>query len=324
MNHSVAFWAKKWAQYAYEETRKNGLRGAREGVVRPWRDVFRAANQQVVRTIGNPGRPIYEPNWDVLVILDACRADLMEEIADEYSFVTDIGRFRSRGSKTPDWMARNFTADYAEEMAQTAYIAGNPFSRRLDGAEFAVLDEVWQYAWDESVRTIPARPVTDRAIDTWRRRDEYGAEQMIIHYMQPHGPFVAAPELGGDLTKAEEFGRGRGTLWDQAGYTIPRERVWWAYRENLRHVLDDLEVLLENLDADRVVISADHGNAVGEFGMWGHPDDVLLPCLRQVPWVETSATDEQTYEPSLEQSHEDAASTDDAVRARLRDLGYTE
>ena len=325
MNHSAAFWAKRWVRYAYEETRKNGLAGALDGIQNPWRHAFIAANQQVVRTIGNPGRPIYEPDWDVLVILDACRVDLMEEVADEYAFLDHIGRFRSRGSKTPDWMERNFTADYADEMARTAYIAGNPFSRELDGEAFAHLDEVWQYAWDESVRAIPARPVTDRAIDAWRRRDEHGAKRMIVHYLQPHGPFVTAPELGArDLTEPEEFGRGRGTLWDQAGYTIPRERVWRAYRENLRHVLDDVSLLLANMDAERVAISADHGNAFGEFGMWGHPDDLLLSCVRQVPWVETTGTDTGEYEPTVVPESSAEGVNDRTAAERLRALGYAE
>src|SRR5699024_6525154 len=130
--------------------------------------IFKYLNQQVVKTIGNPGRPIYEPDWDVLIILDACRADLVEEVADKYAFITDVGRFRSRGSKTTDWMSRNFTDDYADEMARTAYITGNPFSRRVDGERFAILDEVWRYGWDADVATIPAEPITDRAIDTWR------------------------------------------------------------------------------------------------------------------------------------------------------------
>lgn len=324
MNHSVGFWAKKWAQYAYEETRTNGLSGAWEGVQKPYQDVFRYLNQQTVKAVGNPGRPIYEPDWDVLVILDACRADLVEDVADEYAFISDVGRFRSRGSNTTSWMERNFTADYADEMARTAYITGNPFSRRLDAEQFAVLDGVWEYGWDADLATIPAGPITDRAIDTWRHRDDHDAERMIVHYMQPHNPFVTQPGFGHIRRSPEAFGSGgqreSGDLWKNAGYTIPREHLWQAFRANLRHVLDSVEILIENMDAERVVISADHGNALGEFGMWGHPIDVLLPCIRNVPWVETSATDEHTHEPVLERGEE---STDEqTVDNRLSALGY--
>ena len=321
MNPLPTDWLRLCARYAYEETRKNGLVGAREGLVRPWRDFFKKANRMYVRRVGNPGTSVYEREWDVLVILDACRVDLLEEVADEYPFVAQIGRFESLASMSEDWIRRNFGAQYAGETARTAYVTGNPFSRTLDESTFAYLDEVWRYAWDDDLHTIPARPVTDRAIDAWRRRDEHGAKRMIVHYLQPHGPFVTAPELGArDLTEPEEFGRGRGTLWDQAGYTIPRERVWRAYRENLRHVLDDVSLLLANMDAERVAISADHGNAFGEFGIWAHPFDVLLPSIRQVPWVETGATDEHTHEPTL--TREERATDEQVVTDRLRDLGY--
>jgi len=36
------------------------------------------------------GTPIYEREWDVLVVLDACRLDLMEGVADEYEFIERV------------------------------------------------------------------------------------------------------------------------------------------------------------------------------------------------------------------------------------------
>ncbi|HET7325005.1 MAG TPA: hypothetical protein VFJ06_11800 [Halococcus sp.] len=321
MNPLPTDWLRICARYAYEETRKNGLTGTWEGLQRPWRDTFLWANRRRIRRGGNPGTSIYEREWDVLVILDACRADLMEEVADEHPFVGMVGRFESLGSNSRHWMRHNFTAGPADETARAAYVTGNPFSRDLDPTMFAYLDEVWRYGWDDDLHTIPARPITDRAIDTWRQRDEHGAERMIVHYMQPHGPFVTEPELG-SYGRPEDFGEGFGDLWNQAGYTIPRERVWRAYRDNLRYVLDDVSLLLENLDAERVAISADHGNAFGEFGIWGHPPGLLLPCIRQVPWVETSATDEGTHEPTLERDR--GGGDGQAITDRLRDLGYVE
>lgn len=318
MERSPAYWLGKWGRYAIEESRRNGLDGAREGLLDAWRDVFVVANQRLVEAVGNPGRPIYEPDWDVLLVLDACRTDLLHEVADEYEFLGEIGTFRSRASMSEDWLARNFTPEYADEMARTAYVTGNPFARALDDDSFALLDEVWEYAWDEQYHTIPARPLTDRAIDTWRRREDNGVEQMVVHYMQPHAPFVPDPNLGSFGTP-DDFGEGSfGSLWSEAGYTIPADEVWAAYRDNLRYVLDDIEVLLENMDAERVAVTADHGNAFGEFGLWGHDSDVLLPSVRLVPWAETTGRDTGEYEPSVEPREADTA----AVEDRLRALGY--
>ncbi|HET7325009.1 MAG TPA: hypothetical protein VFJ06_11820 [Halococcus sp.] len=318
--HLPTDWVRICARYAYEETRKNGLRGAREGAVRPWRDFLKKVHRRRVQWAGNPGDSIYDREWDVLVILDACRVDLMNEVADEYPFIGPVSTFDSLASMSEDWMDRNFTPANADETARTAYVTGNPFSRVLDSAAFASFDEVWRYGWDDDLHTIPARPITDRAIDTWRQRDDHGAEWMIVHYMQPHGPFVNDP-IYGSFGDTEDFGEGfGGEFWRQAGYTIPRERVWGAYRENLRYVLDDVSVLLENLDAERVVLSADHGNALGEFGIWGHPFDVLIPPIRTVPWVETAGVDEHTHIPTTERVEE--SEDEEGVKERLRDLGY--
>lgn len=318
MNLSPIRWLRKRVRYGYDEWRKNGLAGAREGVLTTWRAIFHELNAQYIRRVGNHGHSIYERDWDVLVVLDACRVDLIREVADEYEFIGGIETFYSNASKSSTWMERNFGDEYAEETAGTAYVTGNPFSRTLTGSEFASFDEVWRYAWDDDLHTIPARPLTDSAIDTWRRNDS-DMDRMIVHYMQPHVPFVSEPELG-SYKGPEDFGHGFNDLWDQAGYTIPADRVWEAYRDNLRYVLDDVRLLLENLDADRIVITADHANAFGELGFWGHPSDMLLPSIRWVPWIVTSGVDRGDYEPTLDRSEQ--VHDDDTVTDRLRDLGY--
>ncbi|PSP48877.1 hypothetical protein BRC67_12005, partial [Halobacteriales archaeon QH_3_68_24] len=51
------------------------------------------------------------------------------------------------------------------------------------------------------------------------------------------------------------------------GLTANRE----AYLDNLRIVLDEVAVLLENIDADTVAITTDHGEAFGERNFYRHP-----------------------------------------------------
>ncbi|WP_212750775.1 hydrolase [Haloterrigena sp. H1] len=241
---------------------------------------------------------MYERDWDVLVLLDACRVDLLEEVADEYSFLDDPQMLTSVGSSSIEWLENTFVDEYTHEMGETAYITGNPFSKRvLSTEDLLVLDEVWRYEWDEKRGTIPARAITDRAITAGREND---CERLIIHYMQPHFPSV--PEPLSDGMNAETLGDGEG--WDSPWHRLQRgeldqETLWSSYRENLRYVLDDVTLLLENLDAETVVISADHGNAAGEFGVYGHPKVPLKP-IRNVPWYETTANDTESYVPERE------------------------
>ncbi|WP_434522251.1 hypothetical protein [Halorubrum sp. AS12] len=113
------------------------------------------------------------------------------------------------------------------------------------------------------------------------------------------------------------------SVWDllQSG-SITRESAWQAYRDNLEWVLGDVELLLSNLDAETVVLSSDHGEAFGEWGLYGHYRHVPVRALREVPWVKTSATDKQTYEPALEPPENTNDVGDSDVKERLNALGY--
>ena len=214
------------------------------------------------------------------------------------------------------WMDRNFTTEYRDEMSQTAHVTANPYSDRLDPNRFHVLDEVWKYAWDDDRGTVPARAVTDRAVHVGR---EYEFDRLLIHYMQPHFPSVPKPlDFAIDI---ESFGDGWNSIWERLrDDEIDRQTVWNAYEANLRYVLDELSLLMGNLDAKKVVISADHGNAFGEWGQYGHPPNVPIRVLREVPWIETSARDIESHSPSLIPEHE--AITNEDVESRLRYLGY--
>ena len=63
--------------------------------------------------------------------------------------------------------------------------------------------------------------------------------------------------------------------------------------------------------------SADHGEAFGEWGQYGHPNASPLPVVKKVPWVETTASDTNTHTPAEESQ---GATTD--VKEHLADLGY--
>lgn len=271
----------------------------------------------------NPGTPIWDDEWDILLVLDTCRVDLLQQVADEYTFLPDPDTINSRwsvASMSEQWIERTFSETYASEISKTAYITGNPLTNKAVFAEIPVIiDEVWESAWDDNLNTIPPRPLTDRAINTWRERSNK-IESMIVHYMQPHAPFIPDPDLG-DYADPEDFGEGFTDIWHQIGDELTRKEIWAAYRENLRYVLDDVELLLENVDTERVVITADHGNAIGEFGQWGHPWDVLLPCIRNVPWVVTSGEDTQEYQPEIVDNETRSIDKTD-VDKRLDALAY--
>lgn len=278
---------------------------------RAWDRLWRSA-----ANVYQYGTSIYDSEWDVLIILDGCRFDTFEHIQGEHSFLGKNEPVYSIGSSSATWMKRTFTEQYREEQSKTAYVTGNPYSRRLLKDEwFAFVDHVWEYAWDDEIGTIPPRPITDRAIDIWRAENP---ERMIIHYMQPHYPFLRDQDLHRGINLDYFGSQPWDSIWERLrANKVSRERVQDAYRKNLEIVLKDVELLAQNVSADTSVITADHGNAFGEYGQYGHPNQTLNPYVRKVPWCYINTVDNKIYEPTLSPE-----SMDKNVEEKLKDLGY--
>lgn len=184
----------------------------------------------------------------------------------------------------------------------------------LDEASFGHLSHVWEQAWVEP-GTVPPEAVTDETIRVARDGDY---DRVIAHYMQPHRPFLSEPSLGPEK-RLDRFGdQPEGDVWNalQRG-DVTRDKVWTAYRNNLRIAIDDLRRLLQNVNAPRTVITSDHGNALGEWGIYGHHPNIGLNCLRIVPWIETTAEDTGTDFPASPRADHDVSREE-----QLKALGY--
>lgn len=304
-----------WITNTKSEVQEHGL----QGLDSFWRQPYYKFLHQVDK-VQNPGVSIYDLDWDLMIILDACRFDLFYEVADEYDFLpNDIEVLRSLDSMTPAWMERTFIKQQARSMADTYYLCANPFSeQKLDGRDFAELDEIWKYGWNGEHDTVTPEAVTNRCINIGR---EYETDRLLVHYMQPHWPFVPAMALTNDGgMRLDEFGTyNRDEVWERLRRgEVSSEEVWEGYRDNLRYALDSVAVLLQNIDAENVIITSDHGNAFGEYGVYGHPMHMPLSCLRSVPYVELSATDQWGREPN----QFDVSVGESDIEAQLEALGY--
>jgi len=283
------------------------------------------------------GTNVFDRDWDALIILDACRVDALQEVEDEYDFLTVGNSITSVGSTSFEWMNHTFDSEYRSKVEQTAYVSGNGYTDRVlgqggetghaampfgpaeydvvDSEDFGYLEELWRAEFDDNSEwmingdagsRIHPRYTTDRAIAAGREQE---MERLVVHYMYPHDPFPLAdsPELFRpfDALRSGE---------------ITREAAWEEYLDHLRFVLDEVERLLENLDAEDVVITADHGEAFGEYGFYRHVIGCPLPCMRKVPWGQASGTDREKYEPCAPAPESSNETT--SAEERLEDLGY--
>ncbi|WP_254524498.1 LTA synthase family protein [Natrinema caseinilyticum] len=303
-----------WYQDTVTRVKQDGFVGIRESAYQLYLGALRQMDGMC-----EYGTPIFDREWDVLVILDACRADMMRDVAVEYGL--DGEAIYSNASYSKSWMDRNFAPQYDDQKRRTAYVTGNPFSSEtVQDDEFAALREAWRYSWDAEIGTIHPRPITDHAVEVWRT---VAPDRMIVHYMQPHGPFVSKPDLAAGFDDADTFAnREERGIWERIRHgDVDKATAQTAYLDNLRYVLDEVtETLLRSIDADHVVLTADHANALGEWGIWGHPPNIPIPAIRRVPWYVTSAADAGDYDPDPQMG--EVETNDEAVIERLRNLGY--
>lgn len=276
---------------------------------------------------------IYERDWDLLIILDACRVDTIEEVSDEYEFLPEsIPYITSVAGGSPKWLANTFSKEWISEINRTAYLSANPHTRRvlgetMDGlftevggpedrlSDFEHFAPIWETHWDEDLETVPARAVTDYLIEFYRSQP---SERTVAHYMQPHFPSIPDP-IGEGMDIENDAHWNSNDVWTLIkNGDISVDDAYESYVQNLRYVLDDIEVVLSNVDAEKVIITADHGNAFGEWGEYGHGKS-CVGATRNVPWIEVSATDSNTYIP---ESNEAPSNESVSVEEKLQALGY--
>lgn len=280
------------------------------------------------------GTNIFESDWDLIIVLDACRVDAMQEVAPKFDFITNVNSIWSVGSASHEWLCKTFTQEYSDVIQKTAYLSTNPFHSRtfrersyppstytipvmwadwnvVDADRFQFIERVSKSSEKGYHATTP-NFVTDRAIDVGRNQQ---FDRMIVHYFQPHRPFIgkAYPE---DRPVTDVEDRPWDSIRDGAA---TRDAVWELYIDNLEFVLNSVERLLRNFDAETVVITSDHANLFGELGLYGHPEGLVHPSLKKVPWVETTATDMKTSTPEFEN---DEYKNGIDAEEQLRDLGY--
>jgi len=277
------------------------------------------------------GTNVFEREWDVLILLDTCRVDALREVAPEYDFISDVESTTSVGSTSSEWMACTFIDEYREELAETIYVSANGFDEQVlsngnppgddrgpswtdwstvTAEELLKLDQVWKYAPEPEHGHVRPQYVTDRTIANAR---EYQPERLVVHYSQPHEPYTANADAEG----RDELYPHEKQPWTYLQDGGDFDKVWNSYLDNLRLVLDEVSILLQNIDADTVAISADHGEAFGEWGVNRHPIAIPHPKIKRVPWVTTTADDSGEYEPTLEPSNQHKK-----VEDHLEDLGY--
>lgn len=213
-----------------------------------------------------------------LLILDACRWDTLRHFLD-----SEVRRAISPALLTVRWLNACWPDEYdITYVTAIPHIAPTPRDTGVtyDGTDhFEEVVYLGDEAWDAELCTVPPAPIRDAAI-------ELDAERIIVHYLQPHIPYIGETrieelsywQLGPEDEKVET---------NEILKDVPDETVRKAYYDNLQRVwTEGVEPLLKTFEDRRVVITADHGELLGENGYYGH-GRMAAPVVI-VPWLEVS------------------------------------
>ena len=242
------------------------------------------------RRYENDGIWVTKKDWDILLILDGCRYDLFEETN---TINGDLTAVKSRGSTSVEFLQENFGEGTHHD---TVYVSANPYTHKLDTDTFHDTYDLLETDWNENEETVLPEDVVKRALEAHERHPD---KRLIVHFMQPHYPFIG--ELGKEIShrgytnkQSKATTNSKYTVWGKLQYNLDgltEEFVWKAYRENLEIVLEHVAELVAKLDG-KTVITADHGNLIGErlspvpVKGYGHPGYIRIEELIEVPWLE--------------------------------------
>lgn len=275
-------------------------------------------NNAIFRLQHGKGIRVMEEDWDTLILLDACRYDMF---AERVPFNGELKSRISLGSTSEEFLRQNFEDSKYHD---TVYVNANVYFPRVgldqNRTFYSVIDLLDE--WDEDLEIAHPETVTEAAREAHK---QFPNKRVIAHYMQPHIPFIG--ERGREITE-QAGNRNAWVPFRSGNHPISIEELWTGYNENLDLVFDYVEDLLNEIHG-KVVISADHGNMVGERQgpiptkrMFGHPYGVYSERLIKVPWFVMDGERRTITSESPTTEQDTDSHSEDLIDQRLRALGY--
>lgn len=271
---------------------------------------WKRMNQAIPRT----RRPnlfslIAREEWDLLIILDACRYDVLRQVCD----IGVVSKAISPASCTPTFLQEAYRRQIFDD---TVYVSANPQVKKHSPSEGCDLQVVSDTHWDDYLNTVPPERVYDKAAAS-----VHDGNRVVAHTLQPHYPHiceidgVVSPVVNGLHPREQEkitdtsqiqaaLSTGTLSLTDsRRSYEIATRFAWVRAR--------DLAVELSQ-EGYKTVITSDHGELFGEWGLVEHPCNVSIEELVSVPWFVLEPGDVEKLEESVRTSVDD----------QLQALGY--
>lgn len=250
----------------------------------------------------NKGDYILDEKWDNLIILDACRYDFFEKFLQRWKLPGVLEQRNSRGSHTKSFLTENFKNQSYNDII---YITANPYVDIMVREKFCKVISVWIDGWSKKYHTVLPETTYQYTLKTIK---EQTGKKLIIHFMQPHYPYIDLNVEIKTLETLRESAQNKKLTLDEDFNKKQRKEKFCSlysyyvykmfdidthirgYWRNLEVSFPYIKKLLKKLPG-KTIITADHGEAFGEFihpfipiKYYGHRESVRIPILTKVPW----------------------------------------
>ena len=266
---------------------------------------------------------VMDQDWDNLLIMDAARYDISLK---KFNRSFDVEAKFSKGSWSGEFIDKNFTGKYHD----TIYITANPHLDRVESGTFYLAINLLKKEWDSKYRTV--RP-EDAAEVARTVKDDHPNKRIIVHFMQPHFPFINKNSERIQQQGIEDHLPNQ----DQKSEPNPWFDLLWGDENNPKEVIkayisnyDTIVPIVQELGKDmhgKSIITSDHGNLLGErlfpipIKGYGHPIGLHKPELLKVPWIKIDSDSRPNIYSELPVKNNKNALT--VNEEQLRALGYT-
>ena len=248
-----------------------------------------------------------DADWKFLIILDACRYDYFNKIYRKY-LKGEVEKRISPTCHTIKWVNKMFP-DYYDDIV---YIASIPYINSKEevfdkyGVSYDAKKHFFKVIdnkWTTELKTVTPDTINDKVKEIIKL---YPDKRIVIHYLQPHNTYI------GENYKKYINLNYKQTNTSKAISKLPIQLLWFiarvlnkknlrqpmligkaegtkgirkAYEENLNLVLSKIKELLPNLDG-KIIITADHGEYLGEHGLYGHLLKKRKKEVYEIPYLE--------------------------------------
>jgi len=134
---------------------------------------------------------IEKKDWDLLIILDACRYDYFERVYTDY-LEGKLVKVISPASSTYEWCKKVLEQG---DFSDVIYVSANPHINSVMKVgdfdprdKFKDIIDVWKSGWDERIQTVRPEVMTTIVSEIIRR---FPDTRIIAHYLQPHFPAIS-------------------------------------------------------------------------------------------------------------------------------------